>query len=247
MARQTGIIKVTGLLDGISYYQSPWGMIARRKGGASKERIKTAPEFENVRRHNAEFGNCSRAGAFLRKALMPFWFEKKVHARAGDFLQLMSDLMKLDGVSSYGSRSPGKGMSTVEGKKLVSGKSFEGKCLSARVFPKDLQVNLVNGGWQIELDCLPKLMKLPRAASFIEITFIRMSFDLDQRCALVLEENKQVFDVAVGFSMVVNFAASNPINELVILRFEFFRQEGSGGLVAVKDERWRYMGVLMAG
>ncbi len=70
MLKLTGSILFTGSMDNFSAYtmQGYDGIILRKKGGASKEKIKTGRNFYLTRKHNAEFGASSQAGKSIRKA-----------------------------------------------------------------------------------------------------------------------------------------------------------------------------------
>ena len=56
MARQDSIIKLNGTIDGISFYKSKDGHLARKAGGVSKARIASDPAFIRTRENGSEFG-----------------------------------------------------------------------------------------------------------------------------------------------------------------------------------------------
>ena len=63
MAKQTGIIKLKGIIGDISFYKSADGHLARSKGGVDKNRIANDPAFQRTRENGSEFG---RAGKGFR-------------------------------------------------------------------------------------------------------------------------------------------------------------------------------------
>ncbi len=70
MARQKGVIKLTGQTGGVSFYKtSEDGYLARQKGGVDGERIKNDPEFERTRENGAEFGRAGVASKLLRTSI----------------------------------------------------------------------------------------------------------------------------------------------------------------------------------
>lgn len=71
MAKVTGIPLFVGTVHGLSIYKSPFGYIARRKGGPSRQQAKKSKQFENSRRASAEFGEASRYAGKLRRAVIP--------------------------------------------------------------------------------------------------------------------------------------------------------------------------------
>ncbi|GGH57443.1 hypothetical protein HNQ91_000218 [Filimonas zeae] len=72
MAKLTSEILFKGRLGDVSAYtmKGASGIILRTKGGATKEKIKTAPQFEMTRRNCAEFSGCVIAGKALHRALL---------------------------------------------------------------------------------------------------------------------------------------------------------------------------------
>lgn len=68
MARVKQLDRITGSLGNLSFYTRKGSdqIFVRTKGGASKEKIKRNPEFENVRKSNKEFGGCSKMSKQIR-------------------------------------------------------------------------------------------------------------------------------------------------------------------------------------
>jgi len=76
MARQEGLIKLTGQMGGVSFYKTAEdGYLARTKGGVDADRIKNSPEFARTRENGAEFG---RAGAATKLFRNVFFNNKNV-------------------------------------------------------------------------------------------------------------------------------------------------------------------------
>ncbi len=69
MARQKGIIKLTGPVGDVSFYKSGTDYLARTKGGVDADRIKTDPAFARTRENGQEFGRAGKASKLLRNAL----------------------------------------------------------------------------------------------------------------------------------------------------------------------------------
>lgn len=73
MGVMTPGFEFTGSVGNLSAYRMRGSdkIIIRTKGGASKEKIKKAPEFELTRRNNHEFGGRSTAVKWLRRMMHP--------------------------------------------------------------------------------------------------------------------------------------------------------------------------------
>lgn len=96
----------TGSLGNLSVYKMK-GIdkpIVRRKGGPSKERVKTHPKFEMTRRRNAEFGGRAAASSWIMRALH---FHKPMadYNIAGPLNALLRPLQEMDNQNGLGQRS----------------------------------------------------------------------------------------------------------------------------------------------
>jgi hypothetical protein len=69
MSRQTGLIKLKGKMDGISFYSRDGEAFARMARGPSKEKILNSPAFRRTRENMTEFGGAATVGKSLRLAL----------------------------------------------------------------------------------------------------------------------------------------------------------------------------------
>lgn len=75
MAIVKGFLQATGSINGVSFYTNVGSdkVIMRTKGGASKKRIATGPEFENLRRHQVEWAGCVEFARAVRGAVGPLY------------------------------------------------------------------------------------------------------------------------------------------------------------------------------
>lgn len=106
MAKLRGDFSFTGPIGNMSVYKRRdiADPIMRTKGGASKEKIKNAPQFENTRRLNAEFGGRSAAS---RRVMYALWHLKPLadYNIAGPINALLKHVQALDTEGEYGKRS----------------------------------------------------------------------------------------------------------------------------------------------
>lgn len=73
MAFLSGGPEFTGSIGSLSYYKMKGTdkIVVRKKGGASKKKIRTSPTFARTRENNAEFGGCANTVKSIRHALFP--------------------------------------------------------------------------------------------------------------------------------------------------------------------------------
>lgn len=70
MAIIKGAFQMTGSIKGVSFYtvRGSDKVIMRTKGGASKEKIKSSPKFEGLRKQQKEWSGCAKFGSITRYA-----------------------------------------------------------------------------------------------------------------------------------------------------------------------------------
>jgi hypothetical protein len=68
MARQVGLIKITGTIDDLVFYESGGEYYVRKKPSINRRRYKRSPRFANSRRSNERFGGANRvaSGVYTR-------------------------------------------------------------------------------------------------------------------------------------------------------------------------------------
>ncbi|MCX7548102.1 hypothetical protein OS188_09070 [Xanthomarina sp. F1114] len=102
MAKQKGLIKIHGTLNGISYYPLGGQYISRIATGPSKERIQTDPAYAKVRANNLEFGMASRLSKAIRTGILETAKEFQDSTMASRLTGVCYKIIK------EGSGSPGK-------------------------------------------------------------------------------------------------------------------------------------------
>ncbi|MDQ0478273.1 hypothetical protein [Chryseobacterium sp. MDT2-18] len=121
MAELNGILKITGKLDGLSFYKMNGKIIVRTPGGFDGEKIRKDAKYVNVRNNASEFGRCSKFGGKLRGALQPFVKDLNDPILHGRMAKMLHDLVKMDTVSGKGERTVQLGLQHPESTKILSG------------------------------------------------------------------------------------------------------------------------------
>lgn len=106
MARAKQLDQLTGSIGKLSFYTRKGSdeIFVRTKGGASKEQIKTRPEFEAVRRNNKEFGGCSKMSKAIRMSFFGLHHVADYNL-APALSSLMKNIQRADTESTCGERS----------------------------------------------------------------------------------------------------------------------------------------------
>jgi hypothetical protein len=105
MARQDGVIKLTGQMGDISFYKSKDGHLVRQKGGIDGARIKNDPAFARTRENGIEFGRAGAASKLLRSALRMLIANVSDNRMANRLTQLMVKVIQADATNTRGARN----------------------------------------------------------------------------------------------------------------------------------------------
>ena len=145
MARQSGLIKIKGTLDNVSFYKTKDGDLARMKTTLDGKRIANDPAFIRTRENNSEFGSSAGSGKLLRdsiRTMMQNASDGKVTSR---LTKLMTQIKNEDGTSARGARNVGVGIQTPEGKALLKGFNFNIKAILGSIVFNPFTVNVATG------------------------------------------------------------------------------------------------------
>jgi hypothetical protein len=124
MAKNKGIFKVQGKLDGYVFYRRNGKDIVQMAGGFDGERIKTEERYEKTRQLAGEFGHCASLASLLKRELAPFLATIPDPYVYNWIQQRLTMIKECDTDSPKGSKTVGKGLATAEGRRLLEGFSF---------------------------------------------------------------------------------------------------------------------------
>ena len=120
MAKQTGIIKLAGTIDGLNFYYLNGKPVARKSGGGfNGKAIKTKASMVRVRENGSEFGASMVVVKAFKASLAPFLTQFKdgqLHQRLAG---LFSVIKRFDVVGERGKRNVSNGLATAEGFALL--------------------------------------------------------------------------------------------------------------------------------
>lgn len=105
MAKQIGIHRIKGKVDGRSYYNSQvGGDLSRNINQGMSQRVKTAPEFLNTRLNASEFGGAGKAAGQIIRPVSQRWRYLLNPIATGDLAKLIKQLMARDTNNPWGER-----------------------------------------------------------------------------------------------------------------------------------------------
>ncbi|MFT6923348.1 MAG: hypothetical protein ACJA1C_002361 [Crocinitomicaceae bacterium] len=227
MARQKGIIKLTGKIGDLSFYKTQDGFLAREKGGVEADRIKNDPAFVRTRENGAEFGSSAQSGKLLRDSVRTMMQNASDGRVTSRLTKLMTQVKNLDGVSARGERNVGVGVATVEAKALLKGFNFNNKAILGSILFNGYSVVLGTG--EITLADLVPINELntPSGATHISLRGAWAKVDFATGEAEMQETNVVNLPIDANSSNVVLTPVAAPQGggtDLYFLMIEFFQQ-----------------------
>jgi hypothetical protein len=226
MAKQVGLIKLSGTLDGVNFYYRKGQAVARKAGGGfNGKAIKTSATMVRVRENNSEFGRCSRLKKVFSDGLLFHYSNRKdvtLHAR---LMQLFIAVKDCDVTSVRGQRSPHVGLATEKGQKLF--RSFEFTAMACPVLPISFDAAT------IAVSCASFTLsgyKSPKVASHLELFVGVMNLNLETNSATLYKSDSVYLmkgQQVDGFTFSLP-SVEEPLGMLFPILFYSFVQELNG-------------------
>ncbi len=107
MARQKGIIRLSGSIGDVTFIHGKYGDLAKKKSGITRERIMTDPCFQGMRDNMAETGIIAKCSGLMLDTVAQLAArarDSEVHCR---LMKVFREMKDLDLESGNGKRNPG--------------------------------------------------------------------------------------------------------------------------------------------
>ena len=194
MAKQAGILKINGSLDGLNFYMLNGKHIVRKAGGGfTRKAIKTKASMRSVRESNNEFGHCSKVNKAFRTALFAFHTGHQVLPFHHKLMPFFYKLKDLDEVHTRGQRTVGTGIMTEAGRSLLFDFNYTPHCDPKEKLPFEMRYDSQEHRLNIT-DLDPTDVSFPKGASRLQLQFGVLDFNFETlKHALYLSESR-VYD-----------------------------------------------------
>ena len=251
MAKHKGVIRFTGTIDGLTYYESKYGPLVRKKAGPSAEQVKKDPAFQRLRENGKEFGNCGKATKTLRAVLMPLLKDARDYQVTPRIIKLMAAIKNLDTLSARGKRNVGNGIMAPTAKDLMKGFDFNEAAPLYRTLKKPYTINKATGVITIPGMKPKQDLDYPKGATHAKITggWARIDFAATPGKGELVLNNQ----VTLPLNGVLNNVVLTPVTlpggagkDIFVLQIVFF-QEVNGVEYALKNGEFNAMGVVGVG
>ncbi len=251
MAKHKGVIRFTGTIDGLTYYESKYGPLVRKKAGPSAEQVKKDPAFQRLRENGKEFGNCGKATKTLRAVLMPLLKDARDFQVTPRIIKLMAAIKNLDTLSARGERNVATGILASTAKDLMIGFDFNEAAPLHRVLKKPYTINTATGVISIP-GLKPKQdLDYPKGATHAKITggWARIDFAATPGKGELILTNQ----VILPLNGVLTNLVLSPVSlhggmgkDIFVLQIVFY-QEVNGVEYSLKNGEHNAMGIIGIG
>ena len=226
MARQSGLIKIKGTLDNVSFYKTKDGDLARMKTSVDGDRIANDPAFVRTRENNSEFGSSARSGKLTRDNLRPISMNATDGRVVARMTKIMTQIKNLDTTSVRGARNVGVAMATAQAKALLKGFEFNREAMLSSMLFKPWAVNTTTGVITIA-GLVPTLdLIYPEGATHVSFTGAYANINYATGIADVKLTNVQNLPITGTSSAITLTPTVVPTGtgaKIFLLKIEFFQ------------------------
>lgn len=227
MARQSGLIKIKGTLDNVSFYKTKDGHLARMKTSVDGKRIANDPAFERTRENNKEFANAATAGKLMRDALRPMALNASDSRVTSRLTQIMTRVKNMDVTSARGVRNVATGVQDPNALIQLKGFEFNKSALLSAILFKPVTVDNLTGEVTIS-NVVPQMdIVWPQGATHVSFTsgFAGIDF-LDGNKELQMSNTVNLPINGTSSTIVLTPAGvpSVPGIKMVLVKIEFFQE-----------------------
>ncbi|WP_445456621.1 hypothetical protein [Flavobacterium sp. HNIBRBA15423] len=246
MAKVNGLLKIEGTVEDLTFYKKDGKNYVRRKGGVSKERILTDPNFVRTRENGAEFSHSAATGKLLRSSLGSIVFRAKDSKLSSRMLQLMSKIKNLDMISLRGQRKVGVGITTALGKQTLKGFDFNANAPLQSVLFAPFDFNGVTGAVSFT-DFVPaEQLQFPQGATHFSMQSVALHLDFETEDAMIAYSPMVNLPLSLAPNSSVLTPSSVPTGTgtQLFLLFISFYQEINGIQYSLKNETFNALNII---
>jgi hypothetical protein len=237
MAKQKGIFKIEGTLDGVTFFRTKDGFLVRQNNPISASRMATDPAFQRTRENGAEFGRAGKAGKLLRQAFRVLLQHASDSRMVSRLTTQMIKVIQADATSERGLRNVLDGEAT-----LLTGFDFnEGGKLGTTLYASyTTAMDRATGALTVEVPSFIPINAIaaPEGATHFKllcagavVDFENQSFVTDEASTAELPLNSNP-SVALQLVSQVTAASTKPL--FLLLGIAFYQQV-NGTLYPLKN------------
>jgi hypothetical protein len=206
MAKQSGIIPISGTLGQLTFYKGWSGEnLVRRKTSLDRARLLNDPAFERTREHMSEFGRASKASRLIRLGIQSQLTQLTDNIVSARLTTSLLKIIKTDPAGLKGERLLERG-----NLELLKNFQFNRHCDLSNLIGNNYQINIQNTTDLIKVEIktspIGKLLTSPltRAVTHYRLSLMLMKLDFKKW------ENESI--IANSSYLSLDLSAVNEIN-----------------------------------
>jgi hypothetical protein len=246
MAKTSGIVKIEGTIEDLTFYKKDGVNYVRKKGGIPKDRIMNDPNFVRTRENGTEFGHSANSGKILRTALGTLVFKAKDSKLSSRMLQTMSKIKNLDVTSARGLRNVTSGLSTSEGKQYLKGFDFNARANLKSVLFAPFVLDTDTGAIAFTNLIVAEQFHFPQGATHIAMQGAFLNLDFETEASDIAYSNLINLSINLTPSSPVLTPTAVPVGtgvQLYLLMISFY-QEVNGVQYSLRNEEYNVLNVI---
>ena len=242
MARQEGLILLTGPVGNLSFYRTRDGYFVRRKSGVSRNRIMNDAAYARTRENIAEFRRASMGAKLLRSAFRP-WCDNRL---SGRLTGTMIRVVQSDAFNARGERRISHGNCA-----SLTGFEFNRDRHLKQIVPLHFipSVDRVTGVMRIHVPAFTpeKMLKAPGGATHLRLKAVGAVFDFEGNTCETA--TSQTVDIPIEgaaqepFTLTLAVAPGSTYPMFLVLGVEFL-QAVNGTLYPLHDRGLNAMAIV---
>ncbi len=177
MAKNQGIVRLRGSIDGVTYTEGVNGKLSRSRTSLNKAKMDANPKFHRLRLMQEELASYSRYGALMRSGVRGELARIKPFRGVQRLNKHLNALKNEDTVNRMGQRTVSEGLRSARGVNMLMDFDFYGKTKVSSLIEKKFSIDLATGEAQI-LGFNPFLdLIAPVTATHVSIKSLFMGLD----------------------------------------------------------------------
>lgn len=180
MAKNQGIVRLRGSIDGVTYTEGINGKLSRSRTSLSKAKMDANPKFHRLRLMQEELASYSRYGALMRSGVRSELARIKPFRGVQRLNKLLNALKNEDTVNRMGQRTVSRGLRSARGRNMLMDFDFYGKTKVSSLVEKKFSIDLATGEARI-VDFNPfSDLIVPATATHVSFKSFFMGLDFDE-------------------------------------------------------------------
>ena len=169
MAKQVGIVRFSGTIGDLTFYQTRDGYYVRQKSTLSRKRYKEDPAFERSRENNAEFGIAATGASLFRSVFMSLAAHLQDTTLWSRIVKHMRGTIAMDRVGNRGKRNLAEAFRNADAQEYIRGFRFNAETGIGNLLMQRYTVDMSAGSITIA-DFVPSRdLKAPSVATHVSL------------------------------------------------------------------------------